>query len=115
MTLATLGGHSSIPPKHTNIGLTSLLIAALERNPHEPIFESSDPIWGYLQCASRYAPEIPKQLKKSVAKAQGSKKAFKDIPGEIIKYGLGTKQEGPGQGRMAEALITTTQATGACP
>ncbi|ORX40185.1 putative carboxypeptidase s precursor [Kockovaella imperatae] len=110
MTVSTLGGHSSIPPKHTNIGLTSLLIAELEKNPHQPMLEQSSPIWGYLQCASRYAPEIPRPLKRSVAKSQGSMKAFKRLPQDIIEHGLGTKPEGKGQGKMAEAIISTTQA-----
>ena len=111
LTLATLGGHSSIPPKHTNIGLTSLLIAALERNPHPVIFKENDPVWGYLQCASRYSPGMPKGLKKSVEKAQGSKKAFGKLPEDILEYGIGSKKEGKGQGNIAEALMSTTQAT----
>ncbi|GFZ45301.1 hypothetical protein JCM24511_03027 [Saitozyma sp. JCM 24511] len=110
MTVSTLGGHSSIPPKHTNIGMTSLLVAALEKNPHPVILEEESPIWGFLQCAANYAPDMPKGLKKSVGKAQGSKKAFEELPEEVIDVGLGGDWATPGMGDMTEALLTTTQA-----
>jgi Gly-Xaa carboxypeptidase len=110
MTVSTLGGHSSVPPKHTNIGMTSLLVAALEKNPHPVILEEESPIWGFLQCAANFAPDMPKGLKKSVGKAQGSKKAFEELPEEVIDVGLGGDWATPGMGDMTEALLSTTQA-----
>lgn len=111
LTVSTLGGHSSVPPKHTNIGLTSLLIAELERNPHPAILERESPIWGYLQCAAEYAPDMPKGLKRSVRKSQKNEKAFERLPEDVIEYGLGGSWAGPGMGDMATAILSTTQAT----
>lgn len=109
MTVSTRGGHSSIPPAHTGIGLTSLLVATLERHPHEPRLEKTSPIWGFLQCAADYASDMPKDLKKAVKKSNaGDKKAFKHLPRKLIEAMPG--RAGPGQGNIVEALMTTTQA-----
>lgn len=110
LTISTLGGHSSVPPKHTNIGLTSLLVAELEHNPHPIIIEKESPIWGYLQCAASYAPDMPKALRKRVVKGQKDAKAFKSLPEDVIEYGLGSTWSTPGMGDLAEALMSTTQA-----
>ena len=111
ITVATLGGHSSVPSKHTNIGLTSLLVAALERNPHPVILENESPVWGYLQCAATYAPKMPKELKKGVIKAQKSRKAFENLPELAIEHGLGLGETSSGMGDLTTALLSTTQAT----
>ena len=34
IAVSTLGGHSSVPPEHTAIGLSAILINHLEANPH---------------------------------------------------------------------------------
>jgi len=110
LTVSTLGGHSSVPPKHTNIGLTSLLIAELEKNPHPLILEEESPIWGYLQCAATYASDMPKGLRKSVAKSQKDRKAFQSLPEDIVEYGVGSSWSSEGMGDLATALLSTTQA-----
>lgn len=109
LTVSTLGGHSSVPPEHTNIGLTALLIAALEQNPHPVILERSSPIWGFLQCAAEYAPDIPRELKKSVVKSLKSDKEFEKLPGGLIKNWVGHFASA-GMGNEALALMSTTQA-----
>ena len=111
LTVSTLGGHSSVPPKHTNIGLTSLLVAELERNPHPVIMEKTSPIWGYLQCAARYAPDMPEALRKSVIRSQNNAKAFQNLPEDVLEYGVGSGRSSEGMGNQAEALLSTTQAT----
>lgn len=110
LTLSTLGGHSSIPPRHTNIGLMSLLVAQLERHPHPVTLERTSPIWGFMQCAAAYAPDVPKKLKHEVQKSVKSDKAFSELPGVMIADPMGTAKTGPGQGNVMEALMTTTQA-----
>ncbi|ORY31378.1 hypothetical protein BCR39DRAFT_526354 [Naematelia encephala] len=111
LTLSTLGGHSSIPPKHTNIGLMALLIAQIERNPHPIVLQRKSPIWGFLQCAVQHAPDMPSSLKKSVTKSLKSDKAFASLPEELIEVGLAGDWSSAGMGSMTEALLTTTQAT----
>ncbi len=36
MTVETAGGHLSVPPDHTGIGILSTIIDAIEANPYEP-------------------------------------------------------------------------------
>lgn len=110
ITVSTLGGHSSVPPAHTNIGLSALLIAKLESNPFPITLQRESPVWGYLLCASEYAPDMPGGLKKAVAKAQKSSKALKALPDAVLKYGLGSTWTGSGQGAIERAMLGTTQA-----
>lgn len=110
ITVSTLGGHSSVPPAHTNIGLSALLIAELESNPFLITLQRESPVWGYLQCASEYAPEMPGGLKKAVAKAQKSSKGLEALPDAVLKYGLGSTWTGSGQGAIERAMLGTTQA-----
>ncbi|WWD18397.1 hypothetical protein CI109_102847 [Kwoniella shandongensis] len=111
LTVSTLGGHSSVPPPHTNIGLTARLITALEDNPNPIELEKKSPIWGFLQCAAGYAADIPESLKESTVKSiKGDKKAFKELPETFVKAGLGESRTGPGQGNGVQSLLSTTQA-----
>ncbi|WVQ80773.1 hypothetical protein IAT38_002878 [Cryptococcus sp. DSM 104549] len=66
----TLGGHSSVPPAHTGIGIISLLLAELEKNPFTPSLSPKEPYLKYLSCMSEYAPEFPKSLKSKVKNPQ---------------------------------------------
>jgi Gly-Xaa carboxypeptidase len=36
ITVETAGGHSSVPPDYTGIGILSRIVAAVEDNPYEP-------------------------------------------------------------------------------
>ena len=110
LTLATLGGHSSVPPAHTNIGLTSLLIAEMEKHPHPVILQRKSPVWSYLQCAVDYAPDMPGKLKKSVKKSINDDKRFAKLPEDVIGYGLGSGAKIPGMGDLTTAILSTTQA-----
>ncbi|OCF30619.1 hypothetical protein I316_07747 [Kwoniella heveanensis BCC8398] len=112
VTVSTLGGHSSVPPDHTNIGLTARLITEIEDHPHSPSLNDKSPIWGFLQCAARYADEIPQKIKDTTLKSiGGDKDAFEELPGLLISSDYGGARKGPGQGSVARALISTTQAT----
>ncbi|ORY30169.1 putative carboxypeptidase s precursor [Naematelia encephala] len=112
MTISTLGGHSSVPPVHTNIGLTALLVAQLEKHPHPVRLRKTSPVWGFLQCSAAYASTMPSALKKEVMKSEkGDAKAFKSLPEILIVEGMGPNWVGPGMGNPTRALLTTTQAT----
>lgn len=50
MTIKTPGGHSSMPPDHTSIGMMSSLIAHLESNPHEAMLTPANPVLTHLIC-----------------------------------------------------------------
>ncbi|OJJ46409.1 hypothetical protein ASPZODRAFT_66809 [Penicilliopsis zonata CBS 506.65] len=56
--LAVPGGHSSIPPAHTGIGIMAEIIYELER---QDLFtawlDETHPSFGMLECQARYSPE----------------------------------------------------------
>ncbi|WRT66399.1 uncharacterized protein IL334_003355 [Kwoniella shivajii] len=62
----TLGGHSSVPPPHTAIGITSLLLAELEAHPFKPTLSPKTPTLKSLNCLADYAPEFPKSIKREL-------------------------------------------------
>jgi len=66
ITVRMPGGHSSIPPPHTGIGVASELITHIEANPYPTRLHSENPFLGKLQCGAAHSPEFPKKLKKLV-------------------------------------------------
>lgn len=61
--LFTPGGHSSVPPDHTNIGIISELVSNIEKAPFSPDITESNPFFKYLQCMAVHATEdsaVPK-------------------------------------------------------
>ncbi|KAI4720064.1 putative vacuolar carboxypeptidase Cps1 [Aureobasidium sp. EXF-10727] len=57
LTLNTPGGHSAAPPKNTNIGIMSRLIAAIEDHPFAPHIDEHNPAWNYLKCEVEHSPK----------------------------------------------------------
>ncbi|KAI0545225.1 peptidase family M20/M25/M40 [Xylaria curta] len=64
ITVQTPGGHSSVPPPHTGIGIASELVTLIEENPYQPHFHEDNPILQFLECAKIYSPDFPWALRK---------------------------------------------------
>jgi len=75
ITISGHGGHSSIPPPHTTIGIAAELIALLENNPFDSEFRVDNPIYGALQCMAEHSTKLPKTTRKKIIKAPLCKKA----------------------------------------
>ena len=76
ITVGTPGGHSSIPPAHTGIGIMAEAIHAVEAHPFLPSFAGTeDPILQFLACAEENAPKFPKAWRDSMRKQDYSKLA----------------------------------------
>ncbi|KAJ3099575.1 hypothetical protein HDU96_010675 [Phlyctochytrium bullatum] len=63
VTVKTPGGHSSMPPDHTAIGILSDAIVTLEANPHPLSLPDNSPFLQTLMCYAENAPEIDPWLK----------------------------------------------------
>ncbi|CEP64430.1 Gly-Xaa carboxypeptidase LALA0_S11e03928g [Lachancea lanzarotensis] len=63
------GGHSSVPPDHTTIGVAASLITLLESNPFDPTFTAENPFYGFLTCAAEHNSQLPKDWKKAILDA----------------------------------------------
>jgi Gly-Xaa carboxypeptidase len=69
ISLTTPGGHSSVPPEHTNIGLVSKLVSVIEDSPFPQIMETTNPIFNYLQCLSQHTDEFEPEFKRDVLRS----------------------------------------------
>lgn len=89
--LQTTGGHSSVPPPHTSVGIMSELIATLENTPFLPELEPSSPFYTQLQCMARFGNEsMPKSLRADIVNLEKDSKA-KDRVLELQARDLYTK------------------------
>ncbi|ONH69115.1 Carboxypeptidase S [Cyberlindnera fabianii] len=98
ISLTTPGGHSSVPPEHTNIGLISKLISYIEDHPFSPILGPENPTLNFIQCVAKYSDEYPKSLKRDIFAATYDKVANS----KVLKYLTGIK--------AYKFLVTTSQA-----
>lgn len=64
IVVRTAGGHSSVPPAHTGIGILSELITIVEANTFKPHLHDQNPYLGQLQCGATFSPSFPKKLRK---------------------------------------------------
>ncbi|KAI0076563.1 carboxypeptidase S [Panus rudis PR-1116 ss-1] len=99
LEVSSPGGHSSVPPQHTTIGLLAALIVQLEANPFEPHLHRGDPYWKTLQCQAAFDEELDSDLRNLIHKSRSSDKALKSLEKELFKS------------NQAKALAGTTQAT----
>lgn len=69
LEIFTPGGHSSIPPKHTAIGLLAKIISIIEDEQFAPIISNANPVLSQLQCVAEHSKSIDASLKKTIMKA----------------------------------------------
>ncbi|KAI0731172.1 carboxypeptidase S [Earliella scabrosa] len=92
------GGHSSVPPSHTTIGILSQLLVHYEANPYEARLSRGTPMYWKAQCLAAHAPGLPHKLRKALKKSVKSDKALKEAQKELFKT------------KAFHALVGTTQA-----
>jgi len=94
VTVRMPGGHSSIPPDHTGIGVMSELISLIEAHPYRTHLDDENPYLGLLTCGAEHGPKFPSKLKKLLYKRKQTNtcKHKKDaLAIEAAKEGPGTK------------------------
>ncbi|KAG5418879.1 CPS1 [Candida metapsilosis] len=98
--LTTPGGHSSIPPDHTSIGIMSELGYLMEKDPYKSILTDKNPTLKYFQCLAVHDPKkkIPKSFKKVILRAGFDKFANSKLVAKVS------------ENRWFRYLITTSQA-----
>ncbi|KIK98243.1 hypothetical protein PAXRUDRAFT_824097 [Paxillus rubicundulus Ve08.2h10] len=78
------GGHSSLPPPHTSIGILAELIVAFERNPFEVHLARGSPTYKSVQCLARHAPNLPATLRKDIIHAEHSDEALQSVEKQVF-------------------------------
>ena len=92
LDVLTPGGHSSVPTRHTGIGILSLLLVELEKNPAQVNLVEGNPVLSYLNCAADHG-DVDKHLKKRIR----DPKQWKQLGAELaeddtLRAFLGTTQ-----------------------
>lgn len=78
ITVHARGGHSSMPPPHTGIGILALIIAKLEANPFPDVLgEESRASILQLQCL-RDAPKMPAALRRALRRVESAERTRKE-------------------------------------
>ncbi|KAF8631930.1 hypothetical protein AX15_002183 [Amanita polypyramis BW_CC] len=95
--VATRGGHSSVPPPHTSIGILSSLLVHYEAQPFKVPFKREDPLYDTVLCYGQHAKSMSKDLRRLIQKSTGSDKALRLLERElyedrVLKSQVGTTQ-----------------------
>ncbi|BEJ12373.1 hypothetical protein CspHIS471_0208330 [Cutaneotrichosporon sp. HIS471] len=94
MRVGTEGGHSSVAPPHTGIGIMSQIINGLEAEPFKTKLTPDSPLLQGFACVAQ-APDAPKEWKKLLK----SRKGWGKLAAGFAKAGA-----------MERALVSTTTA-----
>ena len=85
ITLRTPGGHSSIPPDNTNIGIISEVVHAIENDPYTPQLTDQNPMMKFFQCIAVNSDQIPSLQKKAILRASFDKLANSKVLSAVLK------------------------------
>ncbi|KZT65806.1 carboxypeptidase S [Daedalea quercina L-15889] len=85
LEISTPGGHSSIPPRHTSIGMLAALIKHIEANPHVPHLNRTSTYYTQLHCQAEHDPLFPPNLKRLVKNSLHCDKALAKLEKELLK------------------------------
>lgn len=97
--LSMHGGHSSVPPDHSSIGIMGELASNIEADPYVPKLTPENPILQYLQCiAVNSGDRVSKLKRKAIIRA-----AFDRVANLKLVLVLGKH-------RLSKYLIQTSQA-----
>lgn len=108
ITVRMPGGHSSIPPAHTSIGVLSELITLIEEHLYSPRLDDKNPFLGLLQCGAEYSPDFPSKLKHLLSKRDTTKSLTRPTCGSSSSDPLA--EEAAKQSLATRYLMQTSQA-----
>ncbi|KAJ7323043.1 hypothetical protein DFH08DRAFT_969671 [Mycena albidolilacea] len=92
------GGHSSVPPPHTSIGILAALLVKYEDNPYKAELSRSSVPYQLVQCHATHGAQFPKKLRKLARRSVNSDKALSKLRDVLV------------ESRQFRSLIGTTQA-----
>ncbi|KAF5344591.1 hypothetical protein D9758_013906 [Tetrapyrgos nigripes] len=83
--VASPGGHSSVPPRHTSIGMLARVLVELEDNPYPVEITKDHILYSTLQCYAAHAKSLPEDFRKAIKRSATSKKAMKALNDVIVQ------------------------------
>ncbi|KAI0328685.1 Zn-dependent exopeptidase [Cubamyces sp. BRFM 1775] len=78
------GGHSSVPPRHTAIGMLSAMLVKMEDNPHPPVLTRQSSAFNATLCAAAYAPEYPEDVRQLALAAVHDDAALEELKDALL-------------------------------
>ncbi|KAJ7865373.1 carboxypeptidase S [Mycena olivaceomarginata] len=84
----TPGGHSSVPPEHTSIGILAAIIVHLESQAPKPVLEVNTPIFDTARCFAAYGATMPSDIKHAISRARKSAKHLKKAEAHLLQDGM---------------------------
>lgn len=94
--LYTPGGHSSVPPDHTLIGILARLITNIEDAQYESLLTNINPVLNQLQCVAEHSKSVDTTLKRDILQAHlnpiSNKAVIDYISKELTRYLIATSQ-----------------------
>ncbi|KAL0953579.1 hypothetical protein HGRIS_004794 [Hohenbuehelia grisea] len=96
--VALPGGHSSVPPEHTSIGILAAAIVEIESQPYPVHLERASPVYASLQCYAEHAVTLPLSLRKLIKESAFSDNALEELEKRLFSDGA------------YKSLVGTTQA-----
>ncbi|VDC01304.1 unnamed protein product [Peniophora sp. CBMAI 1063] len=84
-TVNTPGGHSSLPPDHTAIGILSRLLVHLENEPVPASLNRETPLYGALQCYAAHGSHLPEGLSDAVRKSTTSDRHLRQAQNIVFR------------------------------
>ncbi|KAL4252052.1 peptidase M20A family protein [Abortiporus biennis] len=88
LEVSTPGGHSSVPPDHTSIGILAAAIVELEANPFIPHLYRDATYYTNLQCQAAYDSDLDQGLRKLIEKSLTNDRALSHLEDEVFKNPL---------------------------
>ena len=83
--LSTPGGHSSVPPPHTGIGILASLITELEAHPHEVHLLRDATYYQGLECEAAHDPSLSSHRRHLIMSSLHSDKALAKLQAELLE------------------------------
>ncbi|VDC00493.1 unnamed protein product [Peniophora sp. CBMAI 1063] len=83
--VATPGGHSSVPPAHTGIGVLSRIVALLEDNPFPAMLKRDSTYFRSLRCEAAYDDSFSDELRGYLARAISDDAALKAAQKKLLQ------------------------------
>ncbi|KAG7839820.1 hypothetical protein KL942_003431 [Ogataea angusta] len=95
--LKTPGGHSSVPPDHTSLGIMADLMVQIENDPFPSYFTPQNPTYHQYVCLAENSATIDQELKKNILSSLTSSLANKRVreymeSSRWLKYYIKTSQ-----------------------
>lgn len=76
ITIHGKGGHSSVPPDHTTIGIAGMLISLIEGNTAPFKMTLDNPLYGTLTCAAEHSTRMDSAMRRMIKAAKKCKFAL---------------------------------------